>query len=138
MPFRALILNNFWLKFFSIALATVIWMAIHYSIEHDFNLRELDVKHLVVQKYTHVPVSIVATPGDSRLFRVAPNQVEVIAMAEESVLRGVSQTNITVHVDLTEIEARSASDIELHADVPRDVTLVSINPPVVNVEVISK
>jgi hypothetical protein len=134
MALRAFILHDFWLKFFSVALAAVIWMAIHYSIEHDFSLRELDVKHLVAQKYMRVPVSIVTAPGDSRVFRVAPTNVEVVALGEEMVLHGISQKNIRVHVDLTDFQVPKASDVELHADVPRDVTVISINPPVVNVE----
>jgi hypothetical protein len=35
MSLRHLVLHNFWLKIFSIALGTIIWMAIHFSIEHD-------------------------------------------------------------------------------------------------------
>ena len=35
-----IILRNFWLKFFSLALATVIWLAIHYSIEHDYTVEK--------------------------------------------------------------------------------------------------
>jgi YbbR domain-containing protein len=138
MPLRAVILHNFWLKFFSLALATVIWMAIHYSIEHDFALRESDVKHLVAQKFLRIPVKIVATPGDSRLFKIIPPEVEVVALGEEPVLHSVSPRNIRVHVDLTDFQGRKANDVELHTDVPRDVTVISIHPPVVNVEQISQ
>jgi hypothetical protein len=35
MSLRHLIFHNFWLKVFSIALATVIWLAIHFSIDHE-------------------------------------------------------------------------------------------------------
>jgi hypothetical protein len=39
MSLRHLVFHNFWLKFFSVALGTIIWMAIHFSIEHDLNLK---------------------------------------------------------------------------------------------------
>jgi hypothetical protein len=36
---RDLIFHNFWLKVFSIALGTIIWLAIHFIIDHDQSLR---------------------------------------------------------------------------------------------------
>ena len=39
MSLRHLVFHNFWLKMFSVALGTMIWMAIHFSIEHDLNLK---------------------------------------------------------------------------------------------------
>ena len=38
MSLRHLVFHNFWLKIFSIASGTIIWLAIHFSIEHDLNL----------------------------------------------------------------------------------------------------
>jgi hypothetical protein len=135
MVIRDLILHNFWLKFFSVALATVIWMAIHYSIEHDFALKESDVKHLVAQKYLSVPVRVVT--GDKRLFKVIPSQVDVVALGEEPILHSISQQFIRVHVDLSDFRGRKSDEVELHADVPREVTVIGILPPVVSVEQIS-
>lgn len=138
MPLRALILHNFWLKFFSVALATVIWMAIHYSISHDFAFRESDVKHLTAHEYLRIPILAVASPGDPRTFRIMPPQVNVVALGDDSLLHNISQKNIRVHVDLTEFQGRRATDVEVHADVPQDVTLISIIPPSVTVEQTSK
>jgi hypothetical protein len=132
MAIRDLILHNFWLKFFSVALATVIWMAIHYTIEHDFALKEAAVKHLVTQKYVRVPVTVVS--GDNRRFKVTPAQVDVVALGEEPLLHSIPQQFIRVHVDLTDVRGRKAEEVELHAEVPREVTVLGILPPVVSVE----
>ena len=35
MSLRHLVFHNFWLKIFSIAAGTIIWLAIHFSIDHD-------------------------------------------------------------------------------------------------------
>ena len=40
MSLRHLVFHNFWLKIFSIASGTIIWMAIHFSIDHDITLSE--------------------------------------------------------------------------------------------------
>lgn len=141
MTLRTLILNNFWLKFWSVALATVLWGAIHYSIEHDLGFKESDlrdVKHLIPQEFDHVPVAIVSGPQDPRVFNVSPKQVSVVTLGEESLLRGVSQKDIRVHVDLTDFRGPKAADIPLEADVPRDVTVLSIIPPSVSIEQVTK
>jgi hypothetical protein len=39
MSLRHLVFHNFWLKIFSIAAGTIIWMAIHFSINHDLPLQ---------------------------------------------------------------------------------------------------
>lgn len=35
MSLRHLVFHNFWLKIFSIAAGTIIWLAIHFSKDHD-------------------------------------------------------------------------------------------------------
>ena len=37
---RHLILHNFWLKLFSIAMAAFIWLAIHSSIHEEMNMNQ--------------------------------------------------------------------------------------------------
>jgi len=39
MSLRHLVFHNFWLKVFSIAAGTIIWMAIHFSIHHDLTFK---------------------------------------------------------------------------------------------------
>ena len=39
MSLRHLIFHNFWLKMVSIAAGTIIWMAIHFSIDHDLPVK---------------------------------------------------------------------------------------------------
>ena len=41
MSLRHLVFHNFWLKIFSIALGTIIWMAIHFSMDHNIHVIEL-------------------------------------------------------------------------------------------------
>jgi hypothetical protein len=40
MSLRDLFFHNFWLKLFSVVSGTVIWLAIHYSIEHDYTVEK--------------------------------------------------------------------------------------------------
>ena len=115
-----LIFNNFWLKFFSIALATVIWLGIHYDIHNQFSISQIKMS---------VPVEIVIPPGDSRIFKITPSVVVVIAVGEKE-----AQKNIRVYVDLTNFRSKRSATEEVHADVPPEINILEINPATVAVE----
>jgi hypothetical protein len=125
MSLRNLILQNFWLKFFSIALATVIWLAIYHSIHNEENLN------------IRVPVSIQTTPGDKRVFRVIPDEVVVIAIGKRAALFHATRKDIHVYVDLTSFDATESTSQELKADAPPDVNVLEIIPSTVEVQQVS-
>lgn len=134
MSLQDLILRNFWLKFFSVALATVIWLSIHYSIQSESKLSQLSINHLLAQEYIRVPVTVVTTPGDPRVFRITPNEVVVIAVGEETALRHAANKNIKVSLDLTDFHSKEATAMELQIEAPPDVTVQEISPSTVTVE----
>ncbi len=58
MSLRSLILRNFWLKTFSVVLATVIWFFIHDGIRHEAALADLTnrpLPHEVHPRSGHAP-----------------------------------------------------------------------------------
>jgi hypothetical protein len=138
MSLQNLILRNFWLKFFSIALATVIWLSIHYGIQSESNLSQLSINHLLAQEYIRVPVTAVTSPGDSRAFKITPNEVVVIAVGEETALRHAADKNIKVSLDLTDFHSREATTMELQVQAPPDVTVQEISPSTVTVAQVSQ
>ena len=138
MPLQDIILRNFWLKFFSVALATVIWLSIHYGIQSESNLAQLRVNHLLAQEYIRVPVTVVLTPGDPRTFSVTPNEVVVTAVGEETALRNAANKNIKVSVDLTDFHSTEATAMDLQVQAPPDVSVQEISPSTVTVEQVSK
>ncbi len=123
-----LILRNFWLKFFSVALAAVIWLGIHYGIRHELSISQLNINNITV------PVAIVAPPGDARVFKITPNEVVVFAVGEKAALR----KGIRVYVDLTKFHSRQSAAEELHADAPPEINVISTVPTTVAVEQVSK
>ena len=138
MPLQSLILRNFWLKFFSVALATVIWLSIHYGIKNESPMGTPNVNHLLAQEYIRVPVTVVTAPGDPRVFRITPNEVVVIVMAEESALRTASNKDFKISVDLTSFHSRGAKQMVLESLAPADVTVEEISPNTVTVEQVSQ
>jgi hypothetical protein len=123
-----LISHNFWLKFFSIALATVIWLGIHYGIRNELSISQLNINNI-----RGVPVGIVTAPGDTRVFRIIPNEVVVFAVGEKTALR----KGIRVNVDLSNFHGRQSPAEELHAIAPPEINVLAISPSTVAVEQVS-
>jgi hypothetical protein len=129
MSLRTLILHNFWLKLFSLALATVIWLAIHYSI-HD----ELNENQSLTPHYIRVAVSVKTTPGDKRVFRITPDEVVVTAVGKDPVLFLATQKEIRVNLDLTDFKAKASLSEKLKASAPGDIIVLEILPSTVEVQ----
>ena len=101
-------------------MATVIWLGIHYDIRTEFTISQIEVR---------VPVEIVIPPGDTRVFKITPNAVVVIAVGEKE-----AQKNIRMYVDLTNFRAKQSAAEAVHADVPAEINVLEINPATVAVE----
>jgi len=132
MSLRHLILQNFWLKLFSIAMATVIWLAIHYSIHEDLNINQS-----LRSEYIRVPVSVKTIPGDKRVFRITPDEVVVTAVGEDEALLRATRKDIRVNLDLTDFNAKEPAAKELRAEAPPDIKVLAISPPSVEVQQVS-
>jgi hypothetical protein len=142
---RDLIFRNFWLKLFSIASGTVIWMAIHYSIAHDVTLEEPAPGVGLVKRDILVPVMIMAQNHDSflrsisntdtnRPYNVTPSEVMLTVFGPPGILNGKDVEKIKVFVDLTDFHSKTPAREDLHADVPQDVYVHEIKPATVTVQ----
>ncbi len=126
MNLRYLILHNFWWKLFSFGLAIMIWMTIHYSI-HNPALNPAE------QRTIRLPISAIKLADDGRMYKISPDEAEVVVAGEEALLRNLDKASIKLYIDLTDVHSMPTNVI-LHANVPADVTLVQINPVAVSVE----
>jgi hypothetical protein len=142
---RDLIFRNFWLKLFSIASGTVIWMAIHYNIAHDIALDEPAPGLALVKEDILVPVLIMAQNKDSilapisntgtnRAFKITPPDVLLTVFGPPSVLDGPERDKIKVFVDLTDFHSRLPIQEDLHTDIPHDVYVHDFKPSSVSVQ----
>ena len=126
---RHLILRNFWLKLFSITLATVIWLLIHYSIHDESNS--------LTPAYIRVPITTKTIEGDKRVFSITPEEVVVTAVGKDPALFKPTQKEIRVMLDLTTFTNLQPTMLRLRVDCPRDVIVLQILPPTVEVQVVS-
>jgi hypothetical protein len=132
MSLRSLILNNFWLKLFSIALATVIWLAVDNNIHNEQGLNQM-----LTADYLRVQVTVQTTPGDKRLFRITPNEVVVIAVGKDAASFQATRKDIRVNLDLTQFDAKESSSEQLKAQSPPGINVLTIIPSTVQVQQIS-
>jgi hypothetical protein len=138
MSLRSLILRNFWLKAFSVVLATAIWFFIHDGIRQDAALHQFRLAHGLPQGYIRVPVTIQTAPGDQRVFRWEPTEVVVIAQGEDAALRRAAQHDLKVYLNLTSFRSTEPVTEELQVEAPADIAVVDISPSVVTVRQVSK
>jgi hypothetical protein len=132
MSLRNIILHNIWLKLFSIALATVIWLGIDNSIHN-----EQGTNQMLAADYIRVPVSIQTAPGDKRAFRVTPNEVMLIAVGKDSASLRASRKSIRVNLDLTNFDTKETTTEELKAQAPPGINVLLI-PSTVQVQQVSQ
>jgi hypothetical protein len=130
------LLHNFWLKMFSLGLATMIWVTVHIGITRDFALTNPNLTH-PSRQFVTLPVSIITQPGDARVFKITPREITATIDGEEPILRRMTGKEIKVYVDLTDVRARGVTNGELRADAPRYVTIVGLVPAAVSIEQIS-
>ena len=130
------LLHNFWLKIFSLGLATIIWVTVHIGIRGDFALTNPNVAH-PFRTGIDLPVSIITQPGDARVFKIWPKQATATIIGEEPIVRRMTGRDIKIYVDLTDFKSRGQTNGELHVDVPRDVTVIGLDPAAVQIEQIS-
>jgi hypothetical protein len=138
MSLRSLILRNFWLKAFSVVLATAIWFFIHDGIREDAALHQFRLEHGLPQGYIRVPVTIQTEPGDKRIFRWEPTEVVVIAQGEDAALRSAAEHAIRVYLNLTSFHSTEPVAEELQVEAPANINVIDISPSVVTVRVVSK
>jgi hypothetical protein len=133
-----LILRNFWLKLFSVGLATVIWLAIHTGIRNEVfpqvSIDQLNINRLLAQKDIRIPVTTVQAADDHRLFKITPAEVLVTAVGDQKALVGATQKTIKVYVDLRNFSGAESAAEDVHVDVPPNINVLEISPATVGVE----
>ncbi len=137
MSLRALILHNFWLKLFALLLATLIWFAIHFGIANDFRIPQNPITNPTVTQFLRLPIRVLTQPGDSRVFKVDPDEVIVTVTGEGAVLRDLTPKIIAAYVDLANSRSTRETNQQIKLNIPSGVTVVNFAPRAVNVEQVS-
>src|SRR5215510_13567766 len=130
MNARELILHNFWLKAFSLVLATMIWFAIHSNLQPDaaqgaFRPPEIGL-------YAR-PIMLMTSPDDHTSYMVEPLAVNVKVNGDKDLLAKLNPNDIQVYVDLTAVPVVHGA-FQVDVKLPRNMSLQQVSPSHVHVE----
>jgi len=124
MALRDYIFENLGWKLAALVLAVAAWLSIRFAGEWG------------AQRLNSLPVQVMTTPGDNRAFRVDPARVDVIVRATPSTLKNLSDQQVRVFVNLTDIPDVPGVGIirEVLAYSPNQIQVVRIEPKAVSIE----
>src|SRR5690242_1318005 len=95
---RQLFFEDFWLKLFSLVLATLVWFTVSFAIQRDVSpIAPLNIV-TTERTFSNLPVDVVFSAEDARTVRVMPKSVEVTLHGEPKTLNSLQSWNIRVSV----------------------------------------
>jgi YbbR domain-containing protein len=119
--------NNFWLKLFSLVLATLIW----FVISSNFRSAETPVNITPFRptgsKDFRRPVVVMMPGKNVQPFQVDPSEVTVKVLGDQSLLEKMREDDIEVYVNLTNVQNPQGS-FRVEVSAPREMTIQQVWP----------
>ena len=122
---RNLVLEDFWLKLFSLALAILIWFTVTFVSQKD---TRIDTRVVV-----DLPVAVLSSVEDVHNFKVSPEKVRVTVRGDVEVVQKLQSGDILAFVDLTGIPAGHELSKPVQVSVPASVAFLRVVPDHVQV-----
>lgn len=102
---RNLFLRDVWLKLFSLGLAILTWKIVSLAIAKQVSPSAVLPIENQERTFPNVPVLVMSTAADPRIFRVDPSTVQVDVRGQAAVVGGLRDADIRAMVDLRDIES---------------------------------
>lgn len=130
---RNLVVNDFWLKLFSLVLAVLIWLTVDFSIHKEISPWAALIGHSTDETVLPVHVSI---PGmGARTVTVAPTDVEVTLRGDPKLLKNIGANDIQAQVNLTDVESASGLRRPVEIVLPAGIAYTQVKPAEVEISV---
>lgn len=135
---RNLVVKDFWLKLFALALAILIWFTIDFSITKEVSPWAELIGRTADETVMTVPVVVPAT--DSRNVSVTPQQVEVTLRGDPKLLGQLKLRpgDVRAQVNLSGIQSANGLLCSVEMILPQGVSYTHIKPDQVEVGVSPK
>jgi YbbR domain-containing protein len=130
--FRNLVVQDFWLKLFSLLLATLTWLAVNFILTK----KSSPLAPLVptdVRTFLNLPVVVMSSAEEVRDFKVSPNQASVTVQGEARLMQSLQPKDIRVLVDLSGVRASGQLRRQIEVSTPPGISYVQVVPPQVEV-----
>src|SRR5205085_552160 len=102
--FQDLLFHDFWLKLFSLGLATLIWLTVYFAIRKEGSpVPALSLRAEEQRTFLNLPVKTLVEPSAQgvRNIRISPLEAEVTVQGDSRILRDLQAKDIVVTVNLT-------------------------------------
>ena len=131
--FRQLIVEDFWLKLFSLGVAILIWLTVSVAIRKEVTFPSNPLERTEPRTFLDVPVLVVSAAADVRNFKVNPSTVEVTVRGTPETMARLQDRDVRVIVDLSDIESARYLRKRVDVTMPPDVTLINVFPAEVSI-----
>src|SRR5213593_3032440 len=119
MPLRSLILNHFWLKLFSLILATLIWLAVRANLSN--------ASAEFVRTFVNRPILVLTDNAQHTAVAVNPDHATVTVRGPASLMQFIKDEDIHVFVRLGE-KRLLMGDLPVHVHVPAGASVALVTP----------
>ena len=140
IPFlQKLILQDFWLKLFSFALAWLIWFTINIAIKNDISpVASLSLGPTEQFVLRGLPVSVLSSVEETQPFSITPKSVDVTLQGAVGTLKNLRKQDVRILVDLSENGAIRDERKRLQVSTPAGITTIKVEPEEVQIAVNAK
>lgn len=134
-----LILRDFWLKLFSLALASLVWFIVNIAIKKDISpgagLSLGPTDQITIHD---LPIVVMSAAQDVPALTVTPPSAMVTLQGDAAALRNVHRQDIHLLVDLTDKAAIKDSRRRIEVSTPAGIARVKVEPEEVQLVPIPK
>jgi YbbR domain-containing protein len=122
---RHLFFDDFVLKFFSLALAVVVWLIVTFASQKETGTTP--------RVFYNLPIIVLSSAEDVRGFKVSPNEAIVTVQADAKAVQNLQGKDIRATVDLTGVAVARDLHKRVEVSVPPGVTCMRVAPEEVQV-----
>ena len=133
---RNLVVKDFWLKLFSLALAILIWLTVQFSISKEVSPWSALIGRTADETVLTVPVRV--PPAEARAVTVEPSQIEVTLRGDPKLLKSLRVEDVRAHVDLAGVEMADGLRRPVEMILPPGIAYTHLTPDEVEVRVAPK
>src|SRR4051812_4614688 len=128
MSFRSLIFDHIWLKFFSVVLAILIWLAVRANLGTEPVLPHR-LGSDIEKSFLSSPILVLTESGDRTPVTLPPRPANVIVRGPADLINGLKNEDISVFVRLNERAPNAGSlDLPVHVHVPPGARVFLVAP----------
>jgi hypothetical protein len=119
--------NNYWLKLFSLVLATLIWFVISSNFRSAETPVNIAALRPTASKDFRRPVVVMMPARNVQPFQVDPGEVTVKVLGDQAVLNKLREDDIDVYVNLMNVQNPQGS-FRVDVGHPREVSIKEVWP----------